>query len=201
MSAETFALHVELVCPDDAAANESLFGLDSCASATQSAGPGVPTYIFFRSAAVTRRIAKHTPSAVGLEYLELYLDARAFSQHVASDEWMAGLQRLTRDGQRLERRVYWAGSPPASVRRTRSWTDPSMPSNWIPTHSACSMPPARTNSKAPSSCRCSWIMPATNKRSERGWRSIGSGPQRPDAGRYWAAASSSRRAANAKDVD
>ena len=49
MSAETFALHVELVCPDDAAANESLFGLDSCASATQSAGPGVPTYIFFRS--------------------------------------------------------------------------------------------------------------------------------------------------------
>lgn len=123
MSAETFALHVELVCRDDAAANECLFGLDSCASATQTAGPGVPTYIFFRSAAVTRRIATHTPHAVGLEYLELYLDARAFWDHVASDEWMAGLKRLTREGQRLERRVYWAGTPPESVRRTRSWTD------------------------------------------------------------------------------
>ncbi len=123
MSNETFMLHVELICSDEAAANESLFGLDSCASATQSAGPGVPTYLFFKSAAVTRRIANHTPVAVGLEYLELYLDARAFRDHVASDEWMAGLKRLTRDGNRVERRVYWAGSPPESVRRTRSWTD------------------------------------------------------------------------------
>ncbi len=118
-----FFLHVELVCPSLQAANKSLLALDSCASATQSATPGVTTYIFYRSAAVTKRLAQASAGEVGIEYLEVYLDDAAFWGHVKSREWAGGYQQLTDLANRRARFVYFAGNPSEDIQRSKSWQE------------------------------------------------------------------------------
>ena len=121
ISADLFVLHVELACPDAAAANRVLSGLEMCASATRVAGPGVPIYVFHRSAAVTQRARLTVPDAVGLEYFEFYLDGPAFWRHAESAEFLAGFNEATRPTDRIERRVYFAGNAPQTVMRTKVW--------------------------------------------------------------------------------
>ena len=120
---DPFFLHVELVCPNLAAANASLLALDSCASATQSATPGVTTYIFYRSAAVTRRLANASAGEVGIEYLEVYLDDESFWGHVKSREWLGGFERLTDPNNRIARHVYFAGKPSETITSSQSWAE------------------------------------------------------------------------------
>ena len=116
-----FVLHVELACPDRAAADGVLAGLARCAAATRRAGPGVPVYLFHPSEPVADRARARLPGAAGLEYFELYLDGAAFWRHADSDEFLSGFRIATNRRLRLERRVHYAGSPPAGVTETGVW--------------------------------------------------------------------------------
>lgn len=110
-----FVLHVELTCPDRASADGVLAGLARCAESTRSAGPGVPVYLFHPSDLVADLAQARIPGAAGLEYFELYLDGPAFWRHADSEEFLSGFRIATNKQLRLQRRVYYAGAPPADV--------------------------------------------------------------------------------------
>ena len=118
---ELFALHVELACPDAEAAAEVLLGLKQCAQATETAGAGVPIYLFHRSEPLTQRLQSEYPRAVGLEYLECYLDANAFWNHARSKEFRAAYRQVTDPRYRIARSVYFIGTPPPSVTSAKVW--------------------------------------------------------------------------------
>ena len=120
-SQELFALHVELACPDAEAAVQVLLGLRQCAQATEAAGAGVPIYLFHRSEPLTQRLQPKYPRAVGLEYLECYLDARAFWNHARCKEFRVGYRQVTDPRYRIARWVYFMGTPPPTVTSAKAW--------------------------------------------------------------------------------
>lgn len=114
IAAEAFFLYAETYLPHEDARAATLAALQSCADGTGRATPSVATYVFRPSAHAARIGEQVYPGSVALESTELYLTHKGFRDHLATDEFGAGLRAMYKGTRRLGARLFWIGPRPAS---------------------------------------------------------------------------------------
>lgn len=129
---EAFFLYAETYLPGEEARDATLTALQSCADGTSRATPSVATYVFRPSLHAQRIGEKLHPGSVALESTELYLTHQGFRDHLATDEFRAGLRAMYKGTRRLGARLFWIGPRPASdmmhnIYRSDPFARPVMP--------------------------------------------------------------------------
>lgn len=114
IAAEAFFLYAETYLPHEEAREATLQALQSCADGTDRATPSVATYVFRPSAHAARIGERLHPGSISLESTELYLTHQGFRDHLATDEFRAGLRAMYKGTRRLGARLFWIGPRPAS---------------------------------------------------------------------------------------